>query len=111
VEFYAECLGSHSHRLRDVESDKVITATHVTFDEHARSCPDNSFVGENVANTSNKSSCDCKQNNKDSDDLTNVTVKPHIALDDQDEDAKPDPDDQDIDSNSDENFENAMMRA
>jgi hypothetical protein len=46
-------------------------------------------------------------NNKDSDDPTYVTVKPHIALDDQDEDAKPDPDDQDIDSNSDENFENA----
>jgi hypothetical protein len=51
----------HSYRLLDVESDKVITATHVTFDEHARTRPDNLFVGENAANTSNKSSCDCKQ--------------------------------------------------
>jgi hypothetical protein len=42
----------HSFHLLDIESDRVITATHVTFDEHARSCPDNSFVGENVANTS-----------------------------------------------------------
>jgi hypothetical protein len=41
-----------------------------------------------VAGTSNKSSCECKQHNEDSDDLIDVTIKPCIALNDQNEDAK-----------------------